>query len=375
MESNQRKILFVTGTRADFGKLEPLASMADRSGFLVTFFVTGMHMLKSYGLTKKEIHKNKQFSAFEFVNQRPGDPQDVIFAKTVLGFSDYVAEIEPDLVVVHGDRIEAMACLLVCATNYIRSIHVEGGELSGTIDEVLRHCNTKLATSHMVSSQDAAIRISRLGEHGSRIFPIGSPELDIHASMSGPTLREVLERYEIANEDYGVCIFHPVTSETYDMPEQARVLFAALQETGRYFVVIKPNNDPGSEAIQREISALPVAQFRVIPSMRFSYFSVLLKNCNLVIGNSSTGVREAPYLGVGSINLGSRQKNRSLASSIINIHPASKEDISLAVREIWGRRFSAHYGYGSGNSVKKFGDILSGNDFWTLPLQKYFDDI
>jgi UDP-N-acetylglucosamine 2-epimerase (hydrolysing) len=157
-------ILFLTGTRADFGKLEPLAAAARDAGHRVTFFVTGMHMMDRYGLTVLEVRRMAGVGVHEFLNQRPGDPQDVILAKTVMGFSDYVQEHRPDLVVIHGDRIEALAGALVAATNYIPSAHIEGGEVSGTIDEVFRHCNTKLCTHHFVSSDRAARRVMVLGE-------------------------------------------------------------------------------------------------------------------------------------------------------------------------------------------------------------------
>jgi UDP-N-acetylglucosamine 2-epimerase (hydrolysing) len=141
-----RSLLFVTGTRADFGKLEPLATAARDAGHRVAFWVTGMHMLDRYGLTKIEVHRVPGVTVHEFLNQREGDPQDIVLAKTVLGFSDFLSQHRPDLVVFHGDRVEALACALVAATNYVRSVHIEGGEVSGTIDELFRHCNTKLAT-------------------------------------------------------------------------------------------------------------------------------------------------------------------------------------------------------------------------------------
>ena len=135
-----KELLFVTGTRADFGKLLPLALESYKKGFKI-FFITGMHMLEKYGGTKEEVRKYKEFETFEFLNQREGDPQDVVLAKTILGFSDYINEINPDMVIIHGDRVEAIACSIVCATNYFLSIHIEGGEISGTVDEIFRHCN------------------------------------------------------------------------------------------------------------------------------------------------------------------------------------------------------------------------------------------
>ena len=186
-----RRLLFVTGTRADYGKLEPLAVAARADGHAVTFFVTGMHMMARYGLTKEEVHAAGRFDVVEFANQRHGDPQDVVLAKTVVGFSDHIQEARPDLVVIHGDRVEALACSLVCAMGYVRCAHVEGGEVSGTIDEMFRHCNSKLAWTHLVSSPEAARRVRRLGEDAGAIHVIGSPELDLHARPSGVTLDAV----------------------------------------------------------------------------------------------------------------------------------------------------------------------------------------
>ena len=115
-----RHLLFLTGTRADFGKLEPLATAARDAGHRVTFFVTGMHMMDRYGLTRNEVRRMPGVNVHEFVNQAEGDPQDAVLARTVTGFSAYVRETRPDLVVLHGDRIEALAGALVAATNYVR---------------------------------------------------------------------------------------------------------------------------------------------------------------------------------------------------------------------------------------------------------------
>src|SRR6056297_1824139 len=122
----KRSLLFVTGTRADFGKLEPLAVAARDAGHQVDFWVTGMHMMERYGLTRIEVARVTGVGVHEFENQTYGDPQDKILARTLLGFSDFVQQHKPDLVIIHGDRIEALACALVAATNYIRSAHIEG---------------------------------------------------------------------------------------------------------------------------------------------------------------------------------------------------------------------------------------------------------
>lgn len=369
-----RSILFVTGTRADFGKLEPLATAARDAGFAVTFFVTGMHMLDRYGLTKIEVHRVPGVEAYEFLNQRIGDPQDVILAKTVTGFSDFVAETRPDLVVLHGDRVEALACALVCATNYIRSAHIEGGEVSGTIDEIYRHCNSKLATYHFVSSEDAARRVMALGEDAGAVHVIGSPELDFHAKPSGVPLAEVKARYAIPFDNFGICIFHPVTSEADSMAAQAADLFGALDASGRNFVVIAPNNDPGSAGIFAEIAKLPPARFRVLPSMRFAYFSELMKHAACMVGNSSTGVREAPFLGLPSLDIGTRQTNRGRAASIRYAEAGDSAAITDFLATAWGKGTPRDEGFGSGTAAERFVAILQSAAFWDSGLQKRFHD-
>ena len=369
-----RSILFVTGTRADFGKLEPLALAARDAGHRVSFFVTGMHMLPAYGLTRVEVHRVPGVNVVEFLTHREGDPQDIIFAKTVIGFSDHLRVERPDLVIVHGDRVEAMATALVCATNYVRCAHIEGGEVSGTIDEIFRHCNTKLAYCHLVSSQTARRRVLAMGETEDSVHVIGSPELDTHSAPSGVTLAQVRERYAIPFDDYGIAIFHPVTSEAARMGAQAEALFGALIDSGRDFVVIRPNNDPGSEAIMAVIDRLPADRFRVLPSMRFAHFSELMRNAAAIVGNSSTGVREAPFLGIPSLDVGTRQTNRALSGSVHRVAAEDRAAILGFLHDIWGTRFPASPEFGAGRAADNFLAILADPGFWTRPLQKHFND-
>lgn len=369
-----RHLLFLTGTRADFGKLEPLAAAARDAGHRVTFFVTGMHMMERYGLTRNEVRRMPGVSVEEFENQQEGDPQDLVLARTVTGFSTFVRVQRPDLIVIHGDRVEALAGALVAATNYIRSAHVEGGEVSGTIDEVFRHCNTKLCTYHFVSSEAAARRVRALGEPDETIHPIGSPELDFHARPSGVTLDEVRMRYAIPFADYGIATFHPVTSEQDTIGRQAADLFGALEASGRCFVTIAPNNDPGSAAIFKVLEKLPKDRFRLLPSMRFAHFSELMKNAACMVGNSSAGVREAPFLGLPSLDIGTRQSNRSDAPSVVACEAEDRAAILDFLRSHWGRQAVPHDGFGQGTAAQRFVETLARPEFWTLSLQKAFRD-
>ena len=367
-----KRLLFVTGTRADYGKLEPLAKAAQEAGFHISFFITGMHMMKRYGETRLEVRRFAGAECFEFVNQREGDALDFILSKTILGFSDFVHEHRPDLVVIHGDRVEALAASIVCAMRYIRSAHIEGGEVSGTIDESIRHCNTKLCATHFVSSEAARARVLSLGESPDRVFQIGSPELDTHARPSGVSLEQVKTRYAIAFDDFGIAVFHPVTSEAQTMGAQAASLFGALQASGKNFVVIAPNNDPGTEDIFAVLEQLPPERFRLIPSMRFNYFSELMKHAAVMVGNSSAGVREAPFLGLPSLDVGTRQTNRAQSPSIRFCAASDTPAIARFLNECWGRRLPMDAAFGGGDAALRFVRVLQSAAFWAQPAQKVF---
>ena len=369
-----KRLLFVTGTRADFGKLEPLATAATAAGFAVSFFITGMHMMRRYGETRLEVKRFPGAEFFEFVNQREGDAQEFILSKTLLGFSDFVHEHRPDLVVIHGDRVEALAASIVCAMKYIPSAHIEGGEVSGTIDESIRHCNTKLCATHFVSSEAARARVLALGESPDSVYNIGSPELDTHARPSGVTIEQVKARYEIPFEDYGIVIFHPVTSEVATMGAQARALFDRLVASGRNFIVIAPNNDPGTEDIFAVLDDLPRERFRQIPSMRFAYFSELMRHAAVMVGNSSAGVREAPFLGLPSLDVGTRQTHRAQSPSVVGCRADEHLIIDRFLIDRWKVRFDLDSSFGAGDAARKFVVVLSDATFWDRSLQKVFAD-
>ena len=367
-----KKLLFITGTRADYGKLEPLAVAAQQAGFAISFFITGMHMMRRYGETRLEVKRFPGAEFFEFVNQREGDAQEFILSKTILGFSDFVHEHRPDLVVIHGDRVEALAASIVCAMKYIPSAHIEGGEVSGTIDESIRHCNTKLCATHFVSSDAAKARVLALGEAPDSVYNIGSPELDTHARPSGVSIDEVKSRYAIPFADFGIAVFHPVTSEADTIGAQAASLFGRLEASGKPFVVIAPNNDPGTEDIFAVLERLPQERFRLIPSMRFNYFSELMKHAAVMVGNSSAGVREAPFLGLPSLDVGTRQTNRAQSPSIQACSAFETDVIDGFLKTRWGKRLPMDASFGAGDAAARFAEILRGTDYWDRPAQKVF---
>lgn len=371
-----KRLVFLTGTRADFGKIKSLLRcMNGRPEFETRIFVTGMHMMRKYGYTCDEVEKAGFRNIYKYINQSHGDTMDMVLAKTVSGFSDYVKETQPDMIVVHGDRVEALAGAIVGSLNNILVSHIEGGEVSGTIDELIRHAVSKMSHLHFVANQDAKKRLMQLGERDGSIHVIGSPDLDIMASSDLPSLAEVRRRYDIPFESYAVLLYHPVTTELDSIEQHASNLVEALLRSGKSYVVIYPNNDHGSNSILRAYERFDGNEaFRVFPSMRFEYFLSLMKYSDFVIGNSSAGIREAPFYAIPSIDIGSRQRNRARSSSVLH-SGTSLDDILAAMQRLPEAAVSSPHAFGSGNSAEQFVDALSSDAVWNESSQKYFVDL
>lgn len=371
-----KKIVFLTGTRADFGKIKSLIQILEsHSGFEVFVFVTGMHLQKEYGYTLLEIERCGFSNVHTFENHTHETTMDLTLAKTIEGLSAYVKECQPDMIVIHGDRVEALAGAIVGSLNNILVSHIEGGEISGTIDELIRHSTSKMSHVHFVSNEQAKTRLIQMGELSESVFTIGSPDVDIMFSDSLPDLETAKKYYEIAFENYAVVMFHPVTTEAKYMQQYADAFVEALLEDTHNYVVIFPNNDLGSNAILKAYEKLSGnARFRIFPSLRFEYFLTLLKKSQFIIGNSSAGIREAPYYGLPIINIGTRQQNRALHADIINVD-YDKKSIVGALRIIDNHKVQPTNGdFGQGNSAQLFLQSLENSDIWQLNHQKQFRD-
>jgi len=371
-----KKLLFISGTRADFGKLKSLMIKVDEHpAFDLHIFATGMHMLSKYGMTVHEIEKSGFNSIFKYINHNVFDSMDVILAKTVMGLSDYIKELKPDMIVVHGDRVEALAGAIVGSLNNILVSHIEGGEVSGTIDELIRHSVSKMSHIHFVSNKTAHNRLMQLGEKESSIYEIGSPDLDIMQSRGLPSIEQVKEKYQIPFDKFSILMHHPVTTELECLEKEISSIVEAMVESGKSYVVIYPNNDHGSEIIlnaYRKFDGNP--NIKIYPSIRFECFLTLLKNSAFMIGNSSAGVREAPFYGLPSINVGTRQLNRSSASSIINCK-GDVVAILSAIENATEKTFTNTKEFGLGNSDKLFLSALIDSKLWRISKQKVFEDL
>jgi UDP-N-acetylglucosamine 2-epimerase (hydrolysing) len=374
-----KKVLFLTGTRADFGKIKSLIQILEQSSdFEPYLFVTGMHLQKLYGYTLLEVQRSGFSHVHTFENSTHETTMDLTLAKTIEGLSAYVKECNPDMIVVHGDRVEALAGAIVGSLNNILVAHIEGGEVSGTIDELIRHSTSKMSHIHFVANELAQLRLVQMGEIQESIFVIGSPDVDVMFSTTLPSLEIVHQHYQIPFEaqDYAMLMFHPVTTEYDTMKAAIKNLADSILEDKGNYIVIYPNNDLGSHFILEEFERFKsIPSIRMFPSIRFEYFLVLLKNSAFMIGNSSAGLREAPYYGIPSINIGTRQNNRALNEEIINCGYAMHE-VQEAIRFARNaERYEPKALFGTGKSDQAFYEILSTQDFWRIKTQKSFKDI
>lgn len=372
-----KKILFITGTRADYGKIKSLLKEVEADPkFELHIFVSGMHLVDKLGSTYREVLKDKYENIYVDFSQANTGIMSFDLGNVISNLTNYCRKIKPDMIVIHGDRIDALAGAVVGALNNIVVAHIEGGELSGTIDESIRHANTKLSHLHLVSNQEAKERLLQLGEEKKRIFVIGSPDVDIMLSDRLPSLDEAKKRYEIGFENYAICMYHPVTTEVGQLKRNVENLVNAMLDSKRNYIVVYPNNDLGSDTIIEEYSRLKGKErFRVFPSLRFEHFLTLLKNADFMIGNSSAGIRETGVYGVPGIDIGNRQRGRySERNKNLQHVEGSYEDIINAIALVDDYK-KISYQFGTGNSTEKFMGIIRDDNIWNMSIQKVFVDM
>lgn len=373
----KKRILFVTGTRADYGKLKPLIRMLESDDrFDVFIFVCGMHLSRKFGSTYEEVIKDGYQNIHVAHGLKQSVDASINLGNTITYLSGYVDSIEPDMLVVHGDRIDALAGAVVGALHNVMVAHVEGGELSGTIDESIRHAISKFAHVHFVCTDDAKERLLQLGEEISRIHVIGSPDIDVMMSEDLPSLALSQKRYDIDFDSYGILMYHPVTTEYDILSENIKNVVDAVIDSGKNYIVIYPNNDLGFEIILHEYERFaPLQRFRVFPSLRFEYFLTLLKNADFIIGNSSAGIREAGIYGIPAIDIGTRQNGRYdplTSGNIIHVDNDARR-IQESIDDIAGHAVASQV-FGDGNSATRFHEIVADSSFWDVDIQKRFVD-
>ncbi len=373
----KKKILFITGTRADYGKIKPLINSIYKSkNFQVQILITGMHLLSKYGNTYTEIEDDFDVEIFKLKNIQKKDGMNEILSRSINQIGAILKKIKPNLIFVHGDRIEALAGTICGVFNNYLVAHVEGGDVSGTIDESIRHAITKFAQIHFVTGLKQKRRLIQLGENTDNIYVLGLTEKNILLDKALPSLKEVKTRYEINYSDYAIMIFHPVTTEQDEITKQTKIIINSIKSSKLNYIIIYPNNDLGSDKIFKIYEGCKnYKKFRFLPSMRFEYFLTLLKNSNFIIGNSSVGVLQSPIYNLPSINLGTRQNNRNDNKNIIH----SKIEEKLITKYINSikkiKNKSNNKSLSNTKYINYFKNILRSKKIWQTNVQKHFLDL
>ena len=370
-----KKVLFISGTRADYGKIKPLAKIVDKcKNYIVSFAVTGMHLSKLHGYTffqiKKDFKNNKLFKFDNF-----NDSMDISLSKSINGFNKIISNFNPDVIIIHGDRVEALAASIVGHLKKILVCHIEGGEISGTVDDSMRHAISKMANIHFVSNKRAKKILMQLGETDKYIYIIGSPEVDVMIGKKLPDLNIVKKKYMINYNEYAIVCFHPDVNEKKDVLNQyIHRTMEAVANSKKNFVIIYPNNDQNFRVILNCYNKYKNNKnIKLIPSIRFEYYLTLLKSSSAIIGNSSSGVREAPVYKVKTINIGFRQSRRTNNPLIINLDLKSipkKFDKIIDKKVTYQKKYS--FLFGNGKSDTKFFKVLNTKKFWSTPTKKEF---
>ncbi len=384
-----RKICVVTGSRAEYGLLRPvMEEIRDDAALDLQIAVTGMHLSPEFGLTYREIETDG-FVINEKVEMLLSSDTRVAVAKStglgLIGFADAFARLDPDVVVVLGDRFEILAAAQAAFFLGIPLAHLNGGEVTeGAIDDTIRHCITKMARVHFAAAESYRRRIIQLGEPPENVFNVGDTALDNIRKL--PLMRAADIRRECGlpqDKPYFLVTWHPVTQGGHDAARDMRALLAALDAfPGHSVLITESNADMGGRAINelaRAYAAASGGRARCVTSLGHLRYLSAMKHCAAVIGNSSSGIIEAPALKVATVNIGARQKGRLMASSVINCPRADTAQIVEAIRRALDAGFQARLPdtvslYGEADAARRIRDILKTMDI-TKGAAKRFHDL
>lgn len=335
----KRKIAVVSEARATYGYVKRLMQLIERSDRLeLQLIVTGMHLLKEYGLSLEEILRDG-FRPAAQVDMYVGGDTPTAWAKSlgveIQGLAPVLEMLKPDVVLVSGDRAEVLAATVTAAYMNIPVAHIQSGDLSGHIDGSARHAITKLAHVHFPACEDSAERVRKMGEEPSRIFTVGAPQLD--EVVQGEKLkRDVL--VETLGLDFShpvlLVIQHPVLAEVHLARKQMQETMEAVKASGYRTVVIYPNVDAAGQeiiSIIQEYEAVPT--IKAFRNLDRNIFLSLLSHVSVLLGNSSVGILEAPSFKLPALDIGSRQSGRMRACNVITVPEFDRSLILAGIRK------------------------------------------
>lgn len=361
-----KRICILTATRAEYGLLKPIiVKMNENTNFDVRVVVTGAHLSPEFGLTYKEIEQDGINIDEKIEILLSSDTPSAIsksMGLAMISFADYFERLAPDMLVVLGDRYETLAVCCAAMNQRIPIAHLYGGETTeGAVDESIRHAITKLSYLHFTSIEEYRQRVIQLGEQPDRVFCVGAIGIEniLHERLMSKSELENSIDFKL-DKPYAIVTFHPVTLEDDNSAEQVQILLNVLVKYKEMkFIFTKANADTNGRIINQLIDKFVKKNDNavVFTSLGTNRYLSALKYCSMVIGNSSSGLVEAPSFGIPTINIGDRQKGRLQADSVINCEPTEIEienAILLAMTDDFKDKASnAINPYGDGNSSDK----------------------
>lgn len=383
----KRKVCVITGSRAEYGLLKPLVEEIKKEKDLkLQLVVTGMHLSPEFGLTYKQIEKDG-FFIDEKIEIILSSDTPVSISKSIglalIGFAEAYERLKPDIIVVLGDRFEIFGAVAASCVSRIPIAHIHGGELTEAVfDDSFRHSITKMSHLHFTSTEIYRKRIIQLGEDPKRVFNVGALGLD-NIKRTKLLSKKVLEKelnFKFKKHNLLVT-FHPVTLEKNTSKQQFENLLDVLDSLeDTHIILTKTNADIEGRIINkmidgyvsknssRSVSFTSMGQLKYLSTMQF---------VDAVVGNSSSGIIEAPSFRIGTINIGDRQKGRVKASSVIDCNP-THEDIRNAFKILYSKEFQDNLKsiinpYSDGNTAKRIKDILKHHDLTNILKKSYYD--
>lgn len=373
MEKQPIPVCVLTTTRADYGILRPLISALYKDPALdLRIAVTGTHLSEAFGMTVREIEADGfpigiKIPILERENKTPEDMSHIMM-RAVEGFGTYFQKCPPALLIVLGDRYEVFMICAAAVSACVPIAHLHGGEATeGLMDECFRHCITKMSYLHFTSAEAYRKRVIQLGEDPARVFNVGGLGVEnaLHTQFLPPERLEADLGFPLREKPYMVTTFHPVTLEPGSALTQLNELLAAMEvRTDLNFLITKSNADTSGQRINERLEEFAEEHSNccVVASLGMRRYMSALKYAFGVLGNSSSGILEAPSFGIPTINIGDRERGRIQAESVINCKP-EKEDILCALERACSPEFrkiaaAAVNPYGDGNTSERIHAII-----------------
>ncbi|MES2413232.1 MAG: UDP-N-acetylglucosamine 2-epimerase [Pseudomonadota bacterium] len=352
-----RKVVYVTGTRADFGLMRStLQMLAAAEDIDLGILVTGMHLSAEFGSTWREVEEaGLAISARVPVDvaTRSRASMSASLGEAIIGITRELRILKPDAVIVLGDRGEMLAAAVVCLHLGIALFHIHGGERSGTVDEPIRHCISKMATWHLVTTDGSRERLVRMGERVDAITVVGAPGLDGLYELASPTPHQLLSRFGLQPSlPFVLVLFHPVVQQAESAAAQTAVLMDAVLATGLQVLWVGPNSDAGSAGILGKLgvwSEDAIGRAYAVHLGR-SEFATAMKHSAVIIGNSSSGIIEAATFGTPVINIGDRQNLRERNVNVVDCEIEFQKLVHTLQQALSTGRYPRKNVYGNGNA-------------------------